>query len=179
MKFLIALVLLLSANNNSFAQNIELKNLSGAYFADKDNRIQISLCERSEWYYTNNIATDPDTYRRLSSGTRKIERIGYSSINDSIISLKDWNDILFFELKVIDTLNLQVVFAKETFVPGDYLNRGMAFFPGSFCGCYLANTHLIRWEISDHYLYRYDTIGGWFKVEPAVQRLTYRYWLRK
>lgn len=179
MKFLLVFVLLLFLDNSGFSQNIAMKNLTGAYFADKDHKIHISLCEKNEWYYTNSIVTNVDPYRSLSSDTRKIERIGYSSINDSIISLRDWNDILFFELKVIDTLNLQVVYSKETFAKGDYLNRTMDFFPGSFCGSYLANINLTKWEICDDNLYRFDTIGYWVKAKHTVQKLTYRYWLRK
>lgn len=179
MKFLLVFVLLLFFNNSGYSQNIAMKNLTGAYFADKDNKILISLCEKNEWYYTNNCVPDVDPYHIFSYGTKSLEQIGYSSLNDSIISLRDWNDILFFELKVIDTLNLQVVFAKETFAKGDYLNRTMDFFPGSFCGNYLANLHLTKWEISDHNLYRFDTIGYWVKAKHTVQRLTYRYWLRK
>ena len=45
MKFLLVFVLLLFLDNSGFSQNIAMKNLTGAYFADKDHKIHISLCE--------------------------------------------------------------------------------------------------------------------------------------
>jgi hypothetical protein len=180
-RFLILSLFVIALITACFSQNIKIENLLGVYFADKDNKIQISLCERNEWYYTNNCVSQGNSnhgYLNTTINQRSIERIGYSFVSDSIICLKDWNDILFFELKIIDTLNLQVVYSKETFETGEYLNRAMSFFSGSFCGNYMANTHLIRWEISDHNLIRYNEIGGWFNSPRTVQRLTNRYWLR-
>jgi hypothetical protein len=154
-------------------------NILGDYFAGKNKKIQLSLCEGNNWYYTSNCIAEILTNPISSSPEqrqRPIEKIGYYSITDSIISLKDWNDVLFCDLKIVDTLNLQVVFSKETFSTGDYLNRAICYFPVSECNNFKANTNVVKWQIFDHELIEFDTIGGVFKSKYKIKRLSNTYW---
>jgi hypothetical protein len=150
MKFLFLIFLSVTLTYNVQSQTHMFDNLWGEYEYDKNTQISFKICEQNEWSFTNchvkwwidshgeQIADCINDYFEIS---------GKYCFIDSIIYLNSRNDSLFFVLKIIDTLNLLVLYAKDFFEKGDYLNRTMAFFPNHYCGFGLPDYNNLRWII--------------------------------
>ena len=177
MKSLIVVLFMLLFNNYSHAQENRFGNLWGVYFIDYDPRISLNICELNRWFFTTCTIQGIPVHEVGNNCDIIFEAEGDIIFKDSILYLKDKNDTLFLSFKIVDTLNLQVIYATDFLNKGDYLNRSMSFFPGHSCGSYLHNLEIIRWEISDNKLYRYNSLGGFFDSKAyVIHKLPDGYW---
>lgn len=180
MKSGFTILVLIFLNTHSYPQVTQHGSLWGDYFIRKDFFMQLSICEDSNWHFTNCIAMLLKTvHGNHEPDCDFFEVNGKYEIVDSILLLKAKNDQLFFSLKIIDTLNLQVVYAKEGLISGDYLNRTMAFYPGHYCSGYPENYDLIRWVIFDdrNELWTFRTPGNILTSKDyEIEKLSNGYW---
>lgn len=163
----------------SNGQETGFGNLWGEYIVDKHLQISLNICENNKWYFTTCTVSEIPVHETKNKCDIIFKAEGDFSVKDSLVYLKDKYDTLCFSLKVVDTLNLQVVYAKNVLKKGDYLNRTMSFFPGHLCASYLYNFELIRWIIFDdkNEIWRFNTTGGIFgSKDYKVDTLQDGYW---
>lgn len=145
--FLVAFYLIA---NHLKSQTADFGNLWGKYEYDNNLQISLKICEENKWTLTNcpvKWVLDTHGEQIPDCVNSLLEFSGNYNIMDSVIYLYSKNDSLFSILKIIDTLNLQVLHSKEIFGEGVYLNREMAFFPNHYCDFGLPDYNNLRWII--------------------------------
>lgn len=135
--------------NKLHAQDITNCNIWGNYSIKKDFLMELTICEENKWHFTNcfeklEITAHNTTYT-LNCDFFEID--GYYKIKEKCIFFFDESDSLFFLMNIIDTLNLQVVFARKGLEKDEYLNRYTSFFQGHYCYSFPENFELIKWYI--------------------------------
>ncbi|HBZ66321.1 MAG TPA: hypothetical protein DEO70_05735 [Bacteroidales bacterium] len=177
MKAFFMLMFITFFSHFSKAQQIASVDLTGVFLIDRYPLVSLIICENNKWFYTTcSVPTFP-THSNSNNCGSIIEARGGYSLEDSILYLRGTNDSLLVKLKVVDTLNLLVIFTKGIFKTGEYINRTLCYFPGYSCTYYIENMEFVRWEISDGKLYRYYSLGGFFRSKnSSVETLPEGYW---
>ncbi|MBE0660974.1 MAG: hypothetical protein IH597_00780 [Bacteroidales bacterium] len=180
MKLLFTILALILFNDSSYPQSTQQESLWGEYIIQKEYFMQLSICEDNYWHFTNFIAMLlKKTHSYHDPDCNFFEVNGKYEIVDSIIFLYDNNDQLFFSLKILDTLNIQVSYAKDGLTNGDFLNRTTAFYPGHYCSGFPENYDLIRWIIFEdrNELWRFGKPGNIFTSKDyEIGKLPNDYW---
>lgn len=182
MKWFFTLFFILLFDNYSNAQENKFGNLWGEYVTDEHLQISLNICECNKWFFTTCVMPYGGVHENETNCDNILEVEGSYILMDSILYLKDKNGILFFSLKVLDTLNLQIFYSKNVLKKGEYLNRTLSFFPGHTCASYLSNFELIKWIIFDdkNEIWKFNTTGGIFRSKDyKIEALPDGYWRRK
>ena len=164
MKRIFVFLVVIFLNGYTYSQTIDQVSLEGGYIIDRDYQINLTICEHNQWFFTSCMIpeiSDTNGFYTLCESFESSSWGAYT-IADSVLYLKDRSDSLFLSLKVIDTLNLLVIYASKTLQKGEYLNKAIGFFSGYECGTYFQNIMNIKWHISGGELCRFKAPGNVF-----------------
>lgn len=131
-----------------YCQSNLSKNLWGAYFVSNEKGKLLNICENNEWYFTNciaaNIETSDMTYKDDCSFN---DVFGIYKIKGDTLEMKDNKGEVFFLYQILDTMNLEVIYAHDFLDFGYYLNRHSAFFKGHSCRSVFYTDEFARWTV--------------------------------
>lgn len=179
MKALIVAVVILIINQQAKSQNTNELDLTGLYIIDLYRQTTLMICEDSRWHYTNCSVPQLAVHELMNAcDSIIVEANGTYYLEDSVLYLKNLYDSLLLKLKVVDTLNLQIIFSSGILNQGLYLNRTTAYFSGYKCFYDLENIEFIRWVFGSHdELYRFSSTGDFFKSKKyTVEKVKSGYW---
>lgn len=181
MKIIIFVIFLLFQFQFAISQPISVSSVTGHYFVDKPSQKVLMICEDAKWYYTNcSVPQTPIHEECNNCDSILVEVVGTYHIKDSLLYLKNRTGSTTFILKVVDTLNLQIVFTAGIYYQGMYFNRMADFYPGFTCVpvFYLDYLEFCRWIIGDDELLRFSSLGFIFRSKYTVEKLQPGYWKR-
>lgn len=182
MRAFIVILFLLGLTQSVKPQMIKASDMSGLYFVDVYSQAILMICEDSNWFYTNCSFPSISVHEVSNNCDSIIVNVeGKYYYEDSCLYLIHRNSSLFFKLKIVDTLNLQIVYTTKILTQGLYFNRVAYFYPGYNCHSfsYGENLEFLKWSIEgDDKLYRFPSLGYIFRSRYSVEKLKPGYWKR-
>jgi len=150
MKSLAITIIILSSFLCLFSQNEYSNNIWGAYLNQEQHELLLNICENDKWFFTScqSCLTESPHVSEHNPSFDNFDGT-YSFINGNL-ELRNFFGSLIFSFQVVDTMNIKVIYAKQYFNCGEYLNRYSAFFKGHQCfSPFTFSDFNARWVIFD------------------------------
>jgi len=131
-----------------YSQKDYSNNIWGAYLNHEQHEMLLNICENNNWFFTTcqSCLTESPHVSEYNPSYDNFDGT-YEFINGNLELKNHFGDLIFL-FRVVDTMNIKVIYAKQYLNCGDYLNRYSAFFKGHRCFSPISD-FFARWAIFD------------------------------